>query len=164
MQDFRRDGGVDAHTAEGDAPRPGSVVDVRIVPDIASNAAKPVVLNPICVRSARTGAARREARRRGAPSPVEPSAARQPTGVAAGVPSFFLRDGERGKRADTPTNVTYPKGQRVTVVSLSHVFSNHSNSMEQPGLDDLADHSSMPEVRICSGGMVRSLSHTASLD
>jgi hypothetical protein len=36
MQDFRRDGGVDAHTAEGDAPRPGSVVDVSIVPDIAS--------------------------------------------------------------------------------------------------------------------------------
>jgi hypothetical protein len=99
MQDFRRDGGVDAHTAEGDAPRPGSVVDVSIVPDIASNATKPVALNPICVRSARTGAARREARRRGAPSPVEPSAARQPTGVAAGVPSFFLRDGERGKRA-----------------------------------------------------------------
>jgi len=66
MQDFRRDGGIDAHTAEGDAPRPGSVVDVSIVPDIASNATKPVVLNPICVRSARTGAARREACRRGA--------------------------------------------------------------------------------------------------
>ena len=127
-------------TAEGDLLRPGSVVDVSIVPDIASNATKPVVLNPICVRSARTGAARREARRRGAPGPVDPSAARL-QGVSP-----------------------HPKGQRVTVVSLSLVFSNHSNGMEQPGLDDLADHSSMPEVRICSGGMVRSLSHMASLD
>jgi hypothetical protein len=103
MQNFRRDGGVDADTAEGDAPRPGSVVDVSIVPDIASNATKPVVLNPICVRSARTGAARREARRRGAPSPVEPSAARLQGGSAhrgcRGCAQLFLRDGERGKRA-----------------------------------------------------------------
>ena len=100
MQDFPRDGGADAHTAEGDAPRPGSVVDVSIVPDIASNATKPVVLNPICVRSARSSptkpaAVAHQARSSLAPLGFRGSAHRGCLRCA----QLFLRDGERAKRA-----------------------------------------------------------------